>query len=152
LQKFSIHVNGKRYEVEAAGETPLLWVLRDTLSLTGTKYSCGVGLCGSCTVLIDDKASRSCTTRVEEIGERKITTIEGLGANGTHRIQQAWEAERVSQCGYCQPGQLMRVAALLLAIPNPTDAQIDAEMAGNLCRCGTYTRIRRAIRRAARGG
>jgi aerobic-type carbon monoxide dehydrogenase small subunit (CoxS/CutS family) len=125
-------------------------VLRDRLSLTGTKYSCGEGLCGTCTVLVGDKAERSCTTRLDEIGDRKVTTIEGLDANGSHRLQQAWEAERVPQCGYCQPGQIMNAAALLLSNSDPSDADIDAAMNSNLCRCGTYLRIRRAIRRAAK--
>ena len=152
MPKFSIHVNGKRYQVDASADTPLLWVLRDRLSLTGTKYSCGIGLCGTCTVLIDDEAVRSCTTRLDEIGDLKITTIEGLGAGDPHGLQRAWEAERVTQCGYCQPGQIMNAAALLLENPNPSDTEINAAMSDNLCRCGTYLRIRRAIRRAARGG
>lgn len=147
---FSIHLNGRRYEVSAQGNTPLLWVLRDDLSLTGTKYGCGVGLCGTCTVLIDGEAVRSCITSLDEIGSRRVTTIEGLGAEEPHRLQRAWEAEAVSQCGYCQPGQIMNAAALLLENPDPSDTEIDAAMSGNLCRCGTYLRIRRAIRRATR--
>jgi isoquinoline 1-oxidoreductase alpha subunit len=152
MPKFSIFVNGTRHEVDAFADTPLLWVLRDRLSLTGTKYSCGIGLCGTCTVLIGDEAVRSCTTRLDEVGDRKITTIEGLGGGGLHALQKAWETERVSQCGYCQPGQIMNAAALLLENPDPSDAEIDEAMSDNLCRCGTYLRIRRAIRRAARGG
>jgi aerobic-type carbon monoxide dehydrogenase small subunit (CoxS/CutS family) len=152
MAAFSIDVNGQRLEVDATADTPLLWVLRDRLSLTGTKYGCGIGLCGTCTVIIDGEAVRSCTTRVDEVGTRRVTTIEGLGAGGTHRLQEAWEAERVSQCGYCQPGQIMSAAALLLANPDPSDAEIDAAMEDSLCRCGTYLRIRRAIRRAAKEG
>jgi len=145
-------VNGTRHTIDAAADTPLLWILRDHLELTGAKFGCGVGLCGSCTVLIDGKAVRSCTTSAGEVGEREVTTIEGLGAQAAVPLQSAWEAERVSQCGYCQPGQIMNAAALLLQNPNPSDADIDAAMSGNLCRCGTYLRIRRAIRRAAGGG
>jgi isoquinoline 1-oxidoreductase alpha subunit len=151
VPKFSIHLNGQRHDVDAAADTPLLWVLRDALSLTGTKYGCGVGLCGSCTVLLADKAVRSCTTRISEVGDRKVTTIEGLGAGDVHKLQTAWAAENVSQCGYCQAGQIMNAAALLIENPDPSDAEIDAAMSDNLCRCGTYQRIRRAIRRAARG-
>jgi aerobic-type carbon monoxide dehydrogenase small subunit (CoxS/CutS family) len=149
---FVIHVNGKRQTVDAPADIPLLWVLRDRLALTGTKYSCGAGLCGTCTVLIDDKAVRSCETRLDEVGGGKITTIEGLGADRAHAVQRAWEAERVSQCGYCQPGQIMSAAALLKENPNPSDDDIDTAMSDVLCRCGTYSRIRRAIRRAAREG
>jgi isoquinoline 1-oxidoreductase alpha subunit len=145
-----IHVNGRPETLDVPADTPLLWVLRDHLHLTGAKYGCGVGLCGTCTVLLGDEAVRSCTTRLADVGEREITTIEGLGADKTNALQRAWEVERVSQCGYCQPGQIMNAAALLRSHPNPTDAQIDAAMAGNLCRCGTYLRIRRAVRRAAR--
>lgn len=151
MPKFSIHINGKRHDVDAAADTPLLWLLRDALSLTGTKYGCGVGLCGSCTVLVADKAVPSCTTRIDEVGDRKVTTIEGLGAGDVHKLQKAWAAENVPQCGYCQAGQIMNAAALLLENPSPSDAEIDAAMSDNLCRCGTYLRIRRAIRRAARG-
>jgi isoquinoline 1-oxidoreductase alpha subunit len=152
VPRFAIRVNQTDFEIDAPADTPLLWVLRDRLSLTGTKYSCGVGLCGSCTVLLGNKAVRSCSTRIDEVGDHMVTTIEGLGTGGPHALQRAWERERVSQCGYCQPGQIMNAAALLLANPNPTDAEIDAAMGENLCRCGTYLRIRRAIRRAARGG
>ena len=152
MPKFSIHVNGKLHTVDAPGDMPLLWLLRDRLALTGTKYSCGAGLCGTCTVLIDDKAVRSCETRLDEVGDASITTIEGLGADRPHALQRAWEAERVSQCGYCQPGQIMSAAALLQENPDPSDAEIDSAMRDTLCRCGTYSRIRRAIRRAAREG
>ncbi|MBN2303891.1 MAG: (2Fe-2S)-binding protein, partial [Anaerolineae bacterium] len=126
-----------------------LWVLRDTLGLTGTKYSCGKGLCGSCTVHIDGQAIRSCSTPVSAVGERAVLTIEGLSPDGTHPVQVAWIEERVPQCGYCQPGQIMAAAALLDTTPAPTDADIDAAMSPILCRCGTYPRIRRAIHRAA---
>ena len=152
MPALAIHVNGTRHTIDAAADTPLLWVLRDRLALTGTKFSCGVGLCGTCTVLIDGKAVRSCTTPVGEVGDREVTTIEGLGAGGPTPLQRAWEAEHVSQCGYCQPGQIMNAAALLLQNSDPSEAEIDAAMRDNLCRCGTYLRIRRAIRRAAAGG
>jgi isoquinoline 1-oxidoreductase alpha subunit len=149
---FILNVNGTRHVVEVSSDTPLLWVLRDHLALTGTKFGCGVGLCGSCTVLMGEEAVRSCTTTVGDVGERELTTIEGLGDGGPAPLQRAWEAERVSQCGYCQPGQIMNAAALLIANPHPSDAEIDAAMGDNLCRCGTYLRIRRAIRRAAEEG
>jgi isoquinoline 1-oxidoreductase alpha subunit len=145
-------VNGVERTVEVDPDTPLLWVLRDTLGLTGTKYSCGMGLCGCCTVHVDGEAQRSCTTPASEVDGRRITTIEGLAADGLHPVQQAWLAEKVTQCGYCQPGQIMAAAALLERNPQPTDEDIDAAMAGNLCRCGTYQRIRRAIHRAAEEG
>jgi isoquinoline 1-oxidoreductase alpha subunit len=148
---FTLLVNGAPHRLEASSDTPLLWVLRDRLSLTGTKFGCGVGLCGTCTVLVDGEAVRSCTTSVDEIGSREVTTIEGLGAGGATVLQSTWEAERVAQCGYCQPGQIINATALLRKNPNPTDAEIDAAMSSNLCRCGTYQRIRRAIRRAVEG-
>jgi aerobic-type carbon monoxide dehydrogenase small subunit (CoxS/CutS family) len=138
-------VNGTEQEVDVDPETPLLWVLRDTLRLTGTKYSCGQGMCGSCTVHIDGEAARSCVTPVSQVDGREVTTLEGLADNGSHPLQQAWLAENVAQCGYCQPGQIMTAAALLARNPNPSDEEIDAAMSGNLCRCGTYQRIRRAI-------
>jgi isoquinoline 1-oxidoreductase alpha subunit len=147
---YTIRVNGVRRSINVPSETPLLWVLRDNLGLTGTKYGCGAGLCGSCAVLVDGEAVRSCTLSVDEVGDREIITIEGLSPDGTHPLQRAWEAERVSQCGYCQPGQIMSAAALLRRNADPSDADIDEAMASNLCRCGTYLRIRRAIRRAAR--
>jgi aerobic-type carbon monoxide dehydrogenase small subunit (CoxS/CutS family) len=147
----SIHllINGTPRDVDVAHDTPLLWVLRDKLNLTGTKYGCGMGLCGACTVHLDGEAVRACLTPVSSVGERKITTIEGLSANSHHPAQLAWIAEQVPQCGYCQSGQIMSAAALLAKIPHPTDDQIDAAMGGNLCRCGVYQRIRRAIHRAA---
>ena len=152
MPEFSIHINGKKHTADVVADTPLLWVLRDALGLTGTKFGCGVGLCGTCTVIIDGQPVRSCVTRVDAIGNRKVTTIEGLGTNTLHKLQRAWEAERVPQCGYCQPGQIMNAVALLLSNPDPTDDDINTAMAGNLCRCGTYLRIRRAIRRAAKEG
>ena len=152
MASFSLIVNGAAETVDVDPDTPLLWVLRDVLGLTGTKYSCGVGLCGSCTVLLDGQASRSCSTPVSQVGNREITTIEGLSRNGDHPLQRAWIAENVSQCGYCQPGQILSAAALLAKNPNPSDDDINAAMSGNLCRCGTYQRIRRAIHRAAEEG
>jgi isoquinoline 1-oxidoreductase subunit alpha len=144
-------INNSAYDVEIAPDTPLLWVLRDKLNMTGTKYGCGMGLCGACTVHLDGEAVRACQTPVSSVGTKKITTIEGLSEDNTHRVQQAWIAEQVPQCGYCQPGQIMSAAALLAKTPKPSDDQIDAAMLGNLCRCGMYQRIRRAIHRAAQG-
>ena len=144
-------VNGKPHPVDVAPDTPLLWVLRDTLALTGTKYGCGMAQCGACTVHLDGQAVRSCSTPVSAAAGKKVTTIEGLSADGSHPLQQAWVAEQVPQCGYCQSGQIMQAAALLTQTPKPTDAEIDAAMAGNICRCGTYQRIRAAIHRAAEG-
>lgn len=149
MSSITLTVNGKEHTVDVSPDMPLLWVLRDTLDLTGTKYSCGIGLCGACTVHLDGEAIRSCVTPVSEVAGREITTIEGLSPDGSHPLQQAWAAENVTQCGYCQPGQIMAAAALLAKNPNPTDADIDVAMSGNLCRCGTYQRIRRAINRAA---
>jgi aerobic-type carbon monoxide dehydrogenase small subunit (CoxS/CutS family) len=140
-------VNGARREVDVDDETPLLWVLRDTLGLTGTKFGCGAALCGACTVHVDGVAVRSCITPVVEAAGAQVTTIEGLG--GDHPLQRAWIAESVPQCGYCQSGQIMSALALVAINPAPTDADVDAVMAGNICRCGTYPRIRRAIRRGA---
>jgi aerobic-type carbon monoxide dehydrogenase small subunit (CoxS/CutS family) len=143
-------VNGKRYDVDVSPDMPLLWVLRETIGLIGTKFGCGLGQCGACTVHLDGAATRSCLTTAKAAAEKKITTIEGLSANSTHKLQKAWIEEQVPQCGYCQSGQIMSAAALLAKTPNPTDAQIDAAMTGNICRCGTYQRIHRAIQRAAR--
>jgi len=143
-------VNGRSREVDAPADTPLLWVLRDDLGLTGTKYGCGIGACGVCTVHLDGRPVRACSTPVRLAVARRVTTVEGLtGATGA-ALRRAWLEEDVAQCGYCQPGQLMSAAALLADHPRPTDAQIDAAMTGNLCRCGTYQRIRKAIHRAAR--
>jgi isoquinoline 1-oxidoreductase subunit alpha len=142
-------VNDRSYTVDEPPETPLLWVLRDTLRLTGTKYGCGMGLCGACTVHVDGRATRSCSIPVGSVGARKITTIEGLSTDRSHPVQRAWIAEQVPQCGYCQSGQIMQAASLLASNPRPTTGEINAAMAGNICRCGTYQRIRRAIERAA---
>lgn len=149
MTEINLNVNGAEYTVDVSPDTPLLWVLRDTLALTGTKYSCGVGLCGACTVHLDGQAARSCTLPVSEAQGKSIVTIEGLV---NHPLQRAWLDEKVNQCGYCQPGQIMTAAALLEVNPNPSDDDIDAAMSGNLCRCGTYQRIRRAIHRAAEEG
>jgi isoquinoline 1-oxidoreductase alpha subunit len=143
-------VNTKAVEVDVDPSTPLLWVLRDTLNLTGTKYGCGMALCGACTVHVDGEARRSCVMPVSAAAGKKVTTIEGLSENLSHPLQQAWIAEDVPQCGYCQSGQLMSAAVLLREQPRPTDDDIDACLSGNLCRCGTYPRIRKAIHRAAK--
>jgi aerobic-type carbon monoxide dehydrogenase small subunit (CoxS/CutS family) len=145
----SINVNGNVMQTDAAPDTPLLWVLRDHLGLTGTKFGCGAALCGACTVHIDGQPARSCQTTLADVGERRITTIEGLSPDRSHVVQKAWLELDVPQCGYCQSGQLMSAAALLAQNPSPTDADIDAAMAGNICRCGTYNRIRKAVHRAA---
>src|SRR5262245_46923962 len=142
-------LNGSSRSFHGDPDTPLLWYLRDELGLTGTKFGCGGGFCGACTVHVDGKATRSCQTPMSGIGGRKIVTIEGLSANQTHPVQQAWMAGNVAQCGYCQAGQIMQAAALLTEKRSPTDADIDAAMGGNICRCGTYQRIRAAIKRAA---
>lgn len=149
MSVFDLNINGKPYTVEAEEAMPLLWVLRDLLGLTGTKFSCGMGLCGSCTVLVDDEPTRSCVTPVSQAAGKSILTIEGLSEDASHPIQKAWLEERVTQCGYCQPGQIMNTVALLMQNPNPSDADIDAVMGDVLCRCGTYQRIRAAIHRAA---
>jgi isoquinoline 1-oxidoreductase alpha subunit len=143
----SLEINGRTVQVEAAPDTPLLWVLREEVGLTGPKFGCGIGQCGACTVLADGAPVRSCSLPVSVLSGMKITTIEGLG--GTHPLQQAWTELDVAQCGYCQPGQLMTAAALLRDNPKPTDEDIDGALAGNICRCGTYTRIRQGIKRAA---
>ena len=142
-------VNGRAVTVDVADDTPLLWVLRDTLGLRGTKFGCGIAQCGACTVHLRGSAVRSCQTPVSAVAGAEVTTIEGLSADGSHPVQQAWREIDVPQCGYCQAGQIMSAAALLATTPRPTDAQIDRAMAGNICRCGTYTRIRAAIHQAA---
>jgi aerobic-type carbon monoxide dehydrogenase small subunit (CoxS/CutS family) len=147
----ALDVNGTTRQVDVPNEMPLLWVLRDTLGLTGTKFGCGLGQCGACTVHVNGAAVRACLTTVGSAAGKKVTTIEGLSPTSTHPLQQAWVAEQVPQCGYCQSGQIMTAAALLARTPNPTDAQIDAAMTGNICRCGTYQRIHAAVKRAARG-
>ena len=147
---FTLRVNGKQHKVDVSPDTPLLWVLRDTLGLTGTKFGCGMAQCGACTVHLDGVAVRSCVTPVSTLAGKSITTIEALSPTGGHALQQAWIAEQVPQCGYCQSGQIMSAAALLAKNPDPSDADIDAAMSGNICRCGTYNRIRRAIHRAAK--
>jgi isoquinoline 1-oxidoreductase alpha subunit len=150
---FAIQVNGTKHSVDVDGDTPLLWVLRDVLGLTGTKFGCGMALCGACTVHIDGVATRSCVTPIDSVGASEITTIEAIGVTAAGaRIQKAWLEHEVVQCGYCQSGQIMAAAALLAANPNPTDPDIDDAMSGNICRCGTYVRIREAIKRAARSG
>ena len=145
----SLKVNGKNYEANVAPETPLLWVIREQIGLTGTKFGCGIALCGACTVHVNGEATRSCVTPVSTVAGKEITTIEGLSPDGRHPVQQAWIAEDVPQCGYCHSGQIMSAAALLAKNPKPTDGDINTAMSGNICRCGTYQRIRRAIHRAA---
>ena len=145
-------VNGQRQSVDVAPQMPLLWVLRDALGLTGTKFGCGMGLCGACTVHIDGQALRSCSTPVSNVAGKRVTTIEGLSAEGSHPVQKAWLEADVPQCGYCQSGQIMTAAALLTSKPKPTDVEIDSAMRGNICRCGTYQAIREAIHRAAAQG
>ncbi len=145
----SLTVNGKRHDVDVPSDMPLLWVIRDTIGLTGTKFGCGLSQCGACTVHLDGNAIRSCTTPVSLAAGKKVTTIEGLSPTSSHALQVAWVAEQVPQCGYCQSGQLMTASALLAKTPKPSDAEIDAAMNGNICRCGTYQRIHRAIKRAA---
>ncbi len=150
MSEFTLNVNGRSRTVDATPESPLLWVLRDQLDLVGTKYGCGMGLCGACTVHLDGNPARSCSTPISSVGERQVTTIEGLAVQSSlHPIQQAWVALDVPQCGYCQAGQIMSAAALLREKPKPSDADIDEAMAGNLCRCCTYHRIRAGIHHAA---
>ena len=152
MPDYQLEVNGSRRRVTVSAGTPLLWVLRDALGLTGAKYGCGAGLCGACTVHLGGEAVRSCRVPIEQAAGKAIMTIEGLSTDASHPVQRAWMDEDVPQCGYCQAGQIMAAAALLARIPEPTDADIDASMSGNLCRCGTYHRIRAAIHRAAGAG
>jgi len=147
---YSIEVNGRVHQVDVDGDTPLLWVLRDTLQLTGTKYGCGVAQCGACTVFLDSKPLRSCSLPVAAVGQKKVTTIEGLASREAQAVQKAWVSLDVPQCGYCQSGQVMSATALLQKIPRPTDRDIDLAMNGNICRCAAYVRIRAAIKDAAR--
>jgi len=150
MPSFSLRVNGRRHTVEDDADTPLLWVLRDTLNLRGAKYGCGIGVCGACTVLEGKEAVRSCQITVAEAAGKTFTTIEGLSVDGSHPCQRAWIAEDVSQCGYCQAGFIMETCALLKRKPNPTDADIDEALDGHVCRCGTYSRMRAAVHRAAK--
>lgn len=152
MERFTLHVNGESHEVEAPPDMPLLWALRDLIGLTGTKYGCGIAQCGSCTVHVDGNAVRSCVTPVSSVGDAEITTIEGLSVDTLHKVQRAWIAEDVPQCGFCQPGQVMSAVALLSRTPDPDEEEIDAAMDGNLCRCGTYGKIQSAVLRAASGG
>jgi aerobic-type carbon monoxide dehydrogenase small subunit (CoxS/CutS family) len=145
-----LDVNGKEHDVEAPADMPLLWVLRDLLGLTGTKFGCGMAQCGACTVHLDGNPVRACVTPVSTVGRRKVTTIEALSTDGSNPVQRAWIEADVVQCGYCQSGQIMTATALLKRVPDPTDADIDAAMSGNICRCGTYARVREAIHLAAR--
>ena len=149
MAEISFQLNGKNQTVDADPDMPLLWVLRDKLNLTGTKFGCGISQCGACTVHLDGDAIRSCVTPISSVAGKSVLTIEGLSADRSHALQQAWIAEQVPQCGYCQSGQIMNAAALLGRTPKPTDSDIDRAMSGNICRCGTYQRIRRAIHRAA---
>lgn len=149
MANYKLKINKKEYKVDVDPSTPMLWVLRDHLNLKGTKFGCGIAECGACTIHLDGEAVRSCITSVSEVGKKEITTIEGLSENGDHPVQKAWLDQDVSQCGYCQPGQIMSAVALLKVNPSPTDAEIDTAMSGNICRCGTYTRIKKAIKTAA---
>lgn len=146
---FNLKINGKKHQVDVDTSTPMLWVLRDHLNLLGTKYGCGVAQCGACTIHLDGKAVRSCITFIDSVGDREITTIEGLSENGDHPVQKAWLEHDVAQCGYCQPGQIMSATALLNENEQPSDEEIETAMNGNICRCGTYTRIKEAIKTAA---
>ena len=150
--KYTVVVNGERRTVDVPERMPLLWVLRDAMDLKGTKFGCGMAQCGACTVLVDGEPTRSCITPISSVGTRAVSTIESLPRDGSHPLQRAWQDQDVAQCGYCQAGQIMQAAALLKRTPNPTDAQIDAAMSSNVCRCGTYIRIKEAIKAAASGG
>ena len=151
MPSFRLTVNGRARTVDADADTPLLWILRDILGLTGTKFGCGQGVCGSCTVHLDGQAVRSCQTSLKEAAGHTVMTVEGLSKDGSHPVQQAWLAEDVAQCGYCQPGMIMSAAALLKHKPHPSDSDIDEAFADHVCRCGTYPRIRKAVKRAAGG-
>ncbi|GAA3458216.1 MULTISPECIES: (2Fe-2S)-binding protein [Saccharothrix] len=149
MGRYRLHVNGERREVDVPGDTPLLWALREQLGVLGPKYGCGVGACGACTSLVDGEAARPCVTPVSEVRGRRVTTIEGLSEDGDHPVQRAWLELDVAQCGYCQPGQIMSTVALLSRDPDPDDAAIDEALRDNVCRCGTYSRVRAAVKRAA---
>ena len=149
MAQYTLNVNGEQHQVDVAADTPILWVLRDHLDLVGTKYGCGIAECGTCTIQVDGVATRSCALTISKVGSGKIVTIEGLGKEKEHALQKAWIEHDVPQCGYCQAGQIMNAAALLARNPNPTDGEIDTAMNGNLCRCGTYIRIKAAIKTAA---
>ena len=150
MPKFTLHINGKTHRVKVDGDMPLLWVLRDVLGYTGTKYGCGRGLCGACTLHVDGDATRACMTAVDNVDGAEITTIEGRSTDNSHPVQKAWIAEETPQCGYCQPGQIMTAAALLDRNPNPDDETINSAMKMNLCRCGSYDRVRKAIHRVSK--
>ena len=150
MEEFQLNVNGKNIEVKVDPNTPILWVLRDHLNLVGTKYGCGIAQCGACTIHLNGTAVRSCQLPISSIGKNKVTTIEGLSENGNHPVQKAWLEHDVPQCGYCQSGQIMSASALLKVNPNPSDEEIDSAMNGNICRCGTYTRIKAAIKTASK--
>lgn len=151
MATFNLNINGKKQQVDVDADTPLLWVLRDHVNLVGTKYGCGINQCGACTVHLNGVAMRSCMLPISQVGEQAVTTIEGLSENGDHPVQKAWIEHDVAQCGYCQAGQIMNAAALLKNSPNPSDEEIEGAMAGNICRCGTYVRIKAAIKTAAAG-
>jgi isoquinoline 1-oxidoreductase alpha subunit len=150
MGKFNLNINGKQYKVNVDSATPLLWVLRDTLNMPGTKYGCGVAMCGACTVHLNGTATRSCQIPISSIGKSEVTTIEGLSPDGSHPVQKAWIEHDVAQCGFCQAGQIMSAASLLKDNPNPSDEDIDNYMSGNICRCGTYLRIKEAIKTASK--
>lgn len=152
MPAYSLNINDKAYPVEVSPDTPLLWVIRDSIGLTGTKYGCGIAQCGACTIHINGNPVRSCSFPVSAVGDKKITTIEGLSVDGSHPVQKAWVEEDVAQCGYCQAGQIMTAAAFLKKNTNPTDEEIDVAMGGHICRCGTYKRIRKAIHLASKKG
>ncbi len=152
MAQFTIKINGKKQQVDVSPDTPMLWVIRDHFNLPGTKYGCGIAQCGACTIHLDGMATRSCTIPISAIGDKTITTIEGLSEKGDHPVQKAWIEHDVAQCGYCQAGQIMSASALLSEKPNPTDSEIENAMNGNICRCGTYVRIKAAIKTAAQNG
>ncbi len=149
MATYTINVNGKKHQVDVSPDTPLLWVLRDSLRMVGTKYGCGIGQCGACTVHIENTAMRSCSLPIQSVADKKITTIEGLSENGSHPVQEAWVEADVPQCGYCQAGQIMTATAFLKNNPNPSETEIETAMSGNLCRCGTYVRIKKAVQLAS---